>query len=151
MKTRIATYKDALPIVRYLRKTHSLTGWDWVPFDEKRVRNMVVDMIRSQGGDVIFAYNEDNRITGVLLAQIDLFFWSGKTKYATDVHTIGTGGALHCMRRFVQWAKDQDCVCVVSAVATESERAEKLYTRMGFKRQGNALVYRFDEEQEQAA
>lgn len=146
MKTHIATYKDALPIVRYLRKTHATTGWDWVPFDEKRVRNMVVDMIRSQGADVIVAHDEEGRIRGVVLAQTDLFFWSGKTKYATDVHHISTGGGMSCFKRFIKWARDHDCACVITAVATEDERAERLYQRMGFKRKGNALVYRFDTE-----
>lgn len=151
MRTTIASYQDVMRIVRYLRKTHAMTGWDWVPFDEKRVRNMVTYLIRTQGCDVIMALNQDRNIKGVLLAQTDLFFWSGKAKYASSVHLIGTGGAFHCLRRFISWAEAQGCNCIVESVATEVERAEKVYQRLGFKRQGNALVYRFDKAQEEAA
>jgi len=151
MKTRIAQYQDVMRVVRYLRKTHAMTGWDWVPFDEKRVRNMVTYLVRTRGSDVIMAVNDAKQIKGALLAQTDLFFWSGKAKYASSVHTVGTGGGLHCLRRFIKWADDEGCDCIVESVATDIARAEKVYERLGFKRQGNALVYRFNEEQEEAA
>ena len=54
------------------------------------------------------------------------------------------------MARFIEWAREHGCDCIVSAVATESEKAEALYLRMGFERQGNALVHRLESEERAA-
>ena len=151
MKTRIAKYHDALQVVQYLRKNHEATGWGRIPFEVKRVRNMVVHLIRTSGMDVILAYDKAGAIRGLVLAQVDVFFWNGKVKYATDVHHISTGGGMACLRRFVSWGREQDCECVITAIATTSPRAEEFYMKMGFERRGGALVHWLNDIAEEAA
>ena len=150
MRTKVAKYEDMPRVVKYLRKMHKTTGWDRLPFDEDTVKKNVVTMIRTQDiADVLIAEHK-GEIRGVLLAVTDTFFWN-KAKYASDMHFVADGGGAALLPAFTRWADERNCSCLVMAVATDDERAERLYEKVGFKRVGGTMVFWFTAEQEKAA
>ena len=107
-------------------------------------------MIRTQDIVDVLIAEEDGQIKGVLLAQMDHFFWS-KEPYASDVHFIATGGGPALLNKFKDWAARKRCKCIIMAVATDDPRAELFLKVSGFERRGGALVCWLDKPQEKAA
>lgn len=150
MRTRLAKYSDLKAVVAYLKKMHETTDWEFVPFDEKLVRQNVVAMIRTQDiMDVIIAERK-GRICGVVLVTLDTFFWA-KKRYASSVHFVADGGGPALLGMYKRWADERDCSYIIEAVATHDAKAERFFLASGFKRKGGTMVCALEQVKEQAA
>ena len=151
MRTREAKYADVSKVFNYLKAQHDSTGWGMIPINDKTLRTSIVSLVRTQDiADVLIA-EEDGKVRGVMLVQMDNFFWA-KEPYASDVHFIATGGGPALLNKFKDWAQRRKCKCIVMAVATHDARAEMFLKVSGFERRGGALVCWLDKPaQEKAA
>ena len=139
MRTRAAKYADVSAVIKYLKGQHEATGWGMIPVNDKVLRTSVVSLIRTQDICDVLIAEEGGEIRGILLVQMDNFFWA-KTPYASDVHFIATGGGPALLNKFKDWAQRRKCNCIIMAVATTDARAEMFLEVSGFERRGGALV-----------
>lgn len=150
MRTRVANYADVAKVFKYLKSHHESTGWGNIPINDKVLRTSIVALVRTQDVCDVLIAEEDGRVKGVLLAQMDSFFWS-REPYASDIHFIATGGGPALLNLFKEWAEKRKCKCIVMAVATDDPRAELFLKVSGFKRRGGALVCWLDEPAQEIA
>lgn len=153
MQVELARYGDVKALAQFCRRHHEKNDWNFLPFSTTKVRESLVEMIRTDGMDVIVARDDESgEICGMLLAGLDQFFMN-KQWYATDVHFVADRGGRAILRRFFQWAQEHGAKMVVMGIATDDPdgRIAGFYKAMGMEQLGAAWVKRFHVEQEQAA
>ena len=150
MRTREAKYGDVGRVFKYLSDQHESTGWGSIPINPKTLRTAIVSLIRTQDICDVLIAEEDGEVKGVMLVQMDNFFWA-KEPYASDVHFIATGGGVALLNKFKDWAQRRKCKCIVMAVATDDPRAELFLKASGFERRGGALVCWLDKPAQEIA
>ena len=105
MATRLAKYGDVKKLTLFCRQHHDKNDWNFLPFSSTKVRESIVEMIRTDGMDVILSCDDESgEIQGMLLAGLDQFFMN-KQWYATDVHFVADKGGRELLRAFFKWSR----------------------------------------------
>ena len=143
---RRATQVDVKEIIEFLEKYHiEESNLADIPFD-KGTMIRSIEYYLTHPKHVIFVYTVDDKITGILMGNIEPFIFNDKRQWATDLVFAATTGGAWLLKRFINWAKLYKIDRIVMGVSSGSERAGELYTALGMTHIGGMYCMTVCEE-----
>lgn len=143
---RRATQTDIKELLGFLETYHrEESNLSDIPFD-KGTMTRTIDYYLSNPKHVIFVYCVEDKITGVLMGNIEPFVFNDKRQWATDLIFVARSGGAWLLKKFISWAKLYKIDRIVMGVSSANERAGELYTTLGMEQVGGMYCMTIHEE-----
>ena len=152
MKALVGNYGDIAQATRLCKVLHADSSWTALEFNAQHVRKQLMNIVRTDGMDMLLAKDDDGVIQGVLLATVDQFFIC-KQRYATDIHFMCRRGGIQLLAEFKRWAREHGARKIIMGIANDdpNNRIARFYEMAGMQNIGDAWVMDIEELQEMAA
>lgn len=145
MKIRPATVEDITEIVELGAVLHETSVYRRLPFDKKKVDDLMTAIIGSEYG-VVFVAETDSRIIGGIAGGI-AEWWFCDVLHAFDysffVHSDyrGTSAALRLFMAFEEWAKIKgaDEIDVGITTGIHEDKTQRFFEKMGLVQTGRTF------------
>ena len=131
-----ATLMDVTRIMVFCKNHEYLLGDDGPPLHAGYLRRQLKQAIKEDDQAVFITVNNDRDVLGLIVCLVAPYIWSS-VLYVTDILFVADQGGDVLMKKMEGWGRSKGARA--AAMQTHlglDPRAEKLYTRKGFKRVG---------------
>jgi hypothetical protein len=137
---RPAVHDDTAEILDLLENYHKSSNLSAIPFVRRDCAKVVTAFMASRSCYTKVAVR-DGKITGVLFASLEPFFFNKNRSWASDLLFISNGGGSDLLKDFKCWAKAAGADQIIMGVSSENARADRLIELLGFKKTGGMHVF----------
>ena len=152
MKASTANFGDIASLVKLCRELHSASSWKELTFNPVHTKRGLMNVVRTDGMDVLIVRDDEDVIQGLLLATLDQFFIC-KEMYATDIHFMCRSGGIQLLAEFERWARRHGAKKIIMGIANDDPtgRIHGFYEAVGMRPIGDAWVKDLNELMERVA
>lgn len=152
MKVTVANYGSVQAVVKFCKGQHAKSSWADLQFNPVQFKKNMAKIVREDGSDILMAKDDDDNITGILLATVDQLLFN-KLIYATDMHFMCESGGILILKEFKRWAIEHGASKIIMGIANDDPtgRVHAFYAAIGMQPIGDAWVLDLYVQQEKAA
>lgn len=138
---RPAVHDDTADLLDFLEKYHKeSSNLSDIPFVRKDCAQVLTAFMSSRDCYAKVAVRDD-KITGLLFASLEPFFFNKRAAWASDLLFISNGGGAQLLKDFKCWATAAGAHKIITGVSSGDERADQLIETLGFEKTGGMYVF----------
>lgn len=148
MPVRVAVPEDLPRLVELGTDMHAEGLYRVLALRHTKLEASLLACVLTTGTRLVLVWEAEGEVVGLFVAQVAPTFFSDELIASDFLHYVdprwrGRGALRAMLARYVAWAQERGVKHITVGVSTggDTERTERIYQRLGFRRTGGNFVY----------